>query len=99
MRSNSPGIEIIGTNLLDDLLERPFLLHVQLGNQGFLLFPNIGRYGSLHSDGVMKRFKEWMYTSKGRRRGKGKETEKGRRIISRRSEKVEMKRAKGPGSE
>jgi len=41
----------------------------------------------------MKRFKEWMYISE------GEETEKGRRIISRRSEKVEMKRAKGPGSE
>lgn len=42
MNVYSPRIEIIGTYLLDDLLQGPFLFHIQLGNQRLLLLPYIG---------------------------------------------------------
>ena len=45
---NSPRIEIVGTYLLNDLLQGPFFFHIQLGDQRLLLLPYIGRDGSLH---------------------------------------------------
>lgn len=37
----SPRVEVVGTNLLDDLLERPFFIFVEFGNQCPLLLPDI----------------------------------------------------------
>ena len=44
----SPGIEIVGAYLLDDLLQGPFIFHVQLRDQRLLLLPYLGGDGGLH---------------------------------------------------
>ena len=38
-----PGIEVLSSDLFDDLFEWPFFILVQLGDQGPLLLPDVGR--------------------------------------------------------
>lgn len=43
-----PRVEVVRTNLFDDLLERPFLVLVEFGNQCPLLLPDIRGNGIFH---------------------------------------------------
>lgn len=45
---HSPGIEVVGADLFDDLLQGPFIFHIQLGDQRLLLLPYLGRDRGLH---------------------------------------------------
>lgn len=43
-----PRIEVLCANLLDHLLQRPFFVFVQTGDQRLLLLPDIRRYRCFH---------------------------------------------------
>jgi transposase len=41
-------MEIVGLDELDDLLEGPFFVFVEFGDEHSLVLPNVGRDGALH---------------------------------------------------